>query len=99
MAGFDLNAKRSGKTSDSAVPRISKKGKAWLRFALYQVAVVATSFNKHFIIYFTKQLEGREKERGIKTKKRVKLASKMLVIAWTLMKKEEPFNPMYLYMK
>ena len=99
MAGFDLNAKRSGKTSDSAVPRISKKGKAWLRFALYQAAVVATSFNKHFIVYFTKQLKGREKERGIKTKKRVKLASKMLVIAWTLMKKEEPFNPMYLYMK
>jgi transposase len=98
MAGFDLNAKRSGKTSDSAVPRISKKGKAWLRFALYQAAVVATSFNKHFIVYFTKQLKGREKERGIKTKKRVKLASKMLVIAWTLMKKEEPFNPMYLYM-
>lgn len=99
MAGFDLNAKRSGKTSDSAVPKISKKGKAWLRFALYQAAVVATSCNKHFIVYFTKQLKGREKERGIKTKKRVKLASKMLVIAWTLMKKEEPFNPMYLYMK
>lgn len=99
MAGFDLSAKRSGKTSDSAVPKISKKGKGWLRFALYQAAVVATSSNKHFIFYFTNQLKGREKERGIKTKKRVKLASKMLVIAWTLMKKEEYFNPMYLYNK
>jgi len=27
---------------------------------------------------------------------RVKLAAKMLVIAWTLMKKKEPFDPVYL---
>jgi hypothetical protein len=27
---------------------------------------------------------------------RVKLAAKLLVIVWTLMKKEEPFNPDYL---
>jgi hypothetical protein len=27
---------------------------------------------------------------------RVKLAAKLLVIAWTLMKKKEPFNPAYL---
>ena len=38
----------------------------------------------------------REKEKGIKTKMRVKLAAKMLVIAWTLMKKKELFNPEYL---
>ncbi len=38
----------------------------------------------------------REKERGIKTKMRVKLAVKMLVIAWTLMKRKEVFDPAYL---
>jgi hypothetical protein len=27
---------------------------------------------------------------------RVKLAAKLLIIAWTLMKKKEPFNPDYL---
>lgn len=27
---------------------------------------------------------------------RVKLAAKLLVIAWTLMKKKEPFEPKYL---
>jgi len=48
-----------------------------------------------FRSYFTK-LRGREYERGIKTKMRVKLAAKMLVIAWTLMKKREVFNPDYL---
>jgi hypothetical protein len=42
--------------------------------------------------YYTKKLEGRQQERGIKTKMRVKLAAKLLVIAWTLMKKREPFD-------
>ncbi len=41
-------------------------------------------------------LRGRERERGIRTKMRVKLAAKMLKIAWTLMKKKETFNPDYL---
>ena len=42
---------------------------------------------------FIEKLKGREKEKGIKTKMRVKLAAKLLIIAWTLMKKKEPFNP------
>jgi len=96
IAGYDLNANRSGKTSDHAVPVISKKGKAGLRYALYQAALVAATRNKEFIRYFTEKIRGREKERGIKTKIRVKLAAKMLVIAWTLMKKKELFNPEYL---
>jgi transposase len=96
IAGYDLNANRSGKTSDAAVPVISKKGKASLRYALYQAALISSTRNKEFIQYFTEKLRGREKERGIKTKMRVKLAAKMLVIAWTLMKKKEPFDPKYL---
>jgi transposase len=96
MAGFDLCASRSGKTSNKAVPVISKKGKADLRYGLYQAAMVASTKNIHFIKYFTAKLRGREKEKGIKTKMRVKLAAKMLVIAWTLMKNKEPFNPDYL---
>ena len=96
MAGLDLSANRSGITSESAVPVISKKGKAYLRYALYQAGVVATAKNKHFRMYFTNKLRGRERERGIKTKMRVKLAAKMLIIAWTLMKKREPFDPSFL---
>jgi transposase len=98
LAGFDLSAARSGKTSDSAVPVISKRGKAHLRYALYQAAFIASTKNKHFIIYFTNKLRGREREKGIKIKMIVKLAAKMLIIAWTLMKKKEPFNPDYLNM-
>ena len=42
MAGLDLSAERSGKTSASAIPVISKKGKADLRYALYQAAFIAS---------------------------------------------------------
>ena len=96
MAGYDLCAKRSGKTSDKAVPVISKKGSSELRYALYQAAKVASARVDLFRTYFTKLLRGRERERGIKTKMCVKLAVKMLVIAWTLMKKREVFDPAHL---
>lgn len=91
MAGLDLSAERSGNRSDTATPVLSKKGKADLRYALYQAAMIASSRNLEFIIYYTNKLRGREKEKGIKTKMRVKLAAKLLIIAWTLMKKKEPF--------
>jgi transposase len=96
LVGFDLNATRSGSTSDKAVPVISKKGKASLRYALYQAAFIASTKNKDFIIYYSNKLRGREREKGIKIKMRVKLAAKMLIIAWTLMKKREPFDPAHL---
>jgi transposase len=96
MAGLDLNAERSGKGSERARPVISKKGKADLRYALYQAAFIASTKNRYFMVYYSNQLRGREREPGIKTKMRVKLAAKLLVIAWTLMKKKEAFNPDYL---
>ena len=96
LAGLDLNAERSGKTSEAAVPVISKKGKADLRYALYQAAFIASSKNQGFMVYYTHKLRGREREPGIKTKMRVKLAAKLLIMAWTLMKKKESFNPDYL---
>ncbi len=67
-----------------------------MRYALYQAALVATYHNEHFRGIFYRMLKGREAERGIRTKMRVKLAAKMLVIAWTLMKKNEVFDPSYL---
>jgi len=82
MAGMDLSANRSGKNSDSAIPVISKKGKADLRYALYQAALIASIRDRHFIVYYTNTLRGREREKGIKTKMRVKLAAKMLIIVY-----------------
>jgi transposase len=96
MAGFDLSAERSGKRGQTAVPVISKKGNAVLRYGLYQAALIASIRNIHFVEYYTKILRGREREQGIKTKMRVKLAAKMLVMAWNMMKKKQEFNPHYL---
>jgi hypothetical protein len=46
--------------------------------------------------YFTKLIQGRERDQGIKTKMRVKVAAKMLIIAWTILKKGEIFRGEYL---
>jgi transposase len=96
LAGYDLSADRSGKSSDKAIPQISKRGKADLRYALYQAAFIASTKHQDFMRYYTRKLRGREKEKGIHAKMMVKLSAKMLVIAWTLMKKKEVFNPAYL---
>lgn len=96
LAGLDLCACRSGKKSEHAVPVVSKRGDSDLRYALYQAALIASYHSDDFRHLFDKMLKGRERERGIKTKMRVKLSEKMLVIAWTLMKKQEPFTPLYL---
>ena len=96
LAGFDLSAHRSGTKSATALPVISKKGKAALRYALYQAALVATSFHRDVRAYYHRLLEGREREKGIRTKMRVKLAAKLLIIAWTLMKKKVSFDPQHL---
>ena len=96
LAGLDLSASRSGKNSANAEAKISKKGKAPLRYVLYQAALIATTRNKNFIEYFSRLIAGRERERGIKTKMRVKVAAKMLVIAWTIWKNEEVFQGKYL---
>jgi transposase len=96
LAGLDLSADRSGKRSDAALPVISKKGKADLRYALYQAAHIASTRSRDFIVYYTNKLQGRQRENGIKKKMRVKLSAKLLIIAWSVMKKKEAYNPEYL---
>jgi len=96
MGGLDLSADRSGKDSDKAIPQISERGKADLRYALYQAALIASTRNREFMRYYTERLRGRDREKGIQMKMRVKLSAKMLLIAWTLMKKKEAFDPAYL---
>ena len=93
LAGLDLSAHRSGKKSESAVPVISKQGKAGLRYALFQAATIASYKDAVIRSYFTRLLKGRELERGIKMKMRIKLAAKLLIVAWTLMKRNEAFDP------
>jgi len=92
LAGLDLSASRSGKTSDSAKPVISKQGKAALRYALVQAAIVAARANPTIKTYFERLIKGRELERGINLKMKVKLAAKLLIVAWTLMTRREQFK-------
>lgn len=92
LAGLDLNANRSGKKSDASVPKISKRGDAVLRWGLYQAALIASYHNQDFFRIYSRTLQNRLGERGIKTKARVKLAAKMLVIAWTMLKNNEAFD-------
>jgi len=96
LAGLDLSASRSGNKSDGVTPSISKKGKSELRYGLYQAAKIASSKNIDFMNYLTEKLRGREKEKGIKTKMLVKLAAKMLVMAWTLMKHKVVYDATYI---
>jgi len=93
LAGLDLSAQRSGESSDRAKPVISKQGKAALRYALVQAAMVASTANADVKEYFTRCIKGRELERGIALKMKVKLAAKYLVVAWTLMKDNKKFDP------
>lgn len=92
LAGLDLSASRSGQTSDTAKAVISKQGKAALRYALVQAAMIASSKNSEIRGYFSKLIQGRELECGIRLKMKVKLAAKLLVVAWTLMKTGQKFQ-------
>jgi transposase len=95
LAGLDLSAHRSGARSLTATPVISKRGNAALRYALVQAAVIASRSHPAVRHWFTHQLHSRGSHHGSIMKVRVKLAAKLLIIAWTLMKKEEPFNSQY----
>lgn len=92
LAGLDLAAARSGKNSEKATPVISKQGKAALRYALVQAATIGCRCNAALSAYFSRLLKGRELERGIVMKMKVKTAAKLLVVAWTLMLRKEDFK-------
>jgi transposase len=70
---------------------ISKRGNTDLRYALCHAARIASMKNAFFRSWSAKQIKGREREEGIFGIVRVKLAAKLLVIAWTLMKNKEMF--------
>ena len=93
LAGLDLCASRSDKKSDNIKPVISKQGKSTLRYALVLAATSSSTSNPDVRSYYSGLLKGRDLESGIKLKMKIKLAAKLLVIAWTLMKRREHFKP------
>ena len=69
-----------------------------LLFACFSYLFTIQALTPFILQYFTNTLKGREKERGIKIKMRVKLAAKLLVIAWTIMKTKKEFDPALLHL-
>jgi transposase len=93
-AGLDLiRAPRSGPGSDHGRPRISRRGNAALRTALMHTARVALRCDPTIRAWFTKGLAGRTHERGVRRKREVKLAAKLLVVAWRLIERGGMFDP------
>jgi transposase len=88
-AGLDLSADRSGKRTDTT-PVISKRGKADLRYGLYQAALIAPQKNPYFMRYFASKVEGRQREKGIGTKMRVSRSQLKSVPFWAEQKCTTP---------
>jgi hypothetical protein len=76
---------------------IKKKKSVWRPACLHNPTVTLKFLafedteNRTLCPWFAKQLKGREREQGMVGILRVKLAAKLLGIAWTLMKNKEMF--------
>lgn len=90
-AGYDINNKQSG-TSVNTKTRISHKGNKHIRKALYFPALTAVQNDKPISNFYNRLFE-RQK---IKMKSYVAVQRKLLILIYTLWKKEEAYNPNYL---
>lgn len=91
-AGLDVVMKESGQYKGKT--RISKKGNNRIRQCLYMPALTATQYNENI-----KDLYQRVNERnpGIKRKGIVAGMRKLLILIFVLWKKDEEYNPDYLW--
>lgn len=89
-AGMDVTHNESGKYKGKT--RISKRGNSRIRQALYMPALSATSANKPI-----KELYERIKDRNPETKRKGLVAGmrKLLILTYTLWKKDEEFDQNY----
>jgi len=87
-AGYDIVQNESG-TSVKGKTRISKRGNKHIRRALYFPAMVVVKYNPEF-----KKVHHRIFERSfIKNKGYVAIQRKLLILIYTLYKKNEVYNP------
>lgn len=87
-AGLDVVEKQSG-TSIRGKSKISKRGNKQIRKALYFPAITAIKYNSNFKDQFMRiQIRTAVKMKGY-----VAIQRKLLVLVYTLWKKNEPFNP------
>jgi len=87
-AGYDVVENKSG-TSLDAPTRISKKGNSFIRRALYWPAITAVRHEPQFQRLFDSVLE----KTRVPMKAYVAVQRKLLVLVYTLFKKDEAFVP------
>lgn len=90
-AGYDVIRKDSG-TSVHSKPRISKKGNKHIRKAMHFPALTAIRHNQQSKDQYVRMVQ----RHGIKMKAAVAIQRKLLVLMYTLWKKEDYFNPEYI---
>jgi transposase len=88
--GYDIVRKDSG-TSVHSKPRISKKGNRHIRKAMHFPALSSIRSDEKTKNTFIRIVQ----KHGIKMKAAVAIQRKLLVLMYTLWKKEEYFNPDY----
>ena len=86
-AGLDVIAKQSG-TSVRGRAHISKKGNGNIRRALYFPALVAVKYNKPLTNLYSRIMD----KQDIKMKGYVAVQRKLLILIYTLWKRNEPFK-------
>jgi len=92
-AGLDVIENQSGKHNGKT--RISKKGNSNLRTALYMSALSAIRYDKKMNAFNKRIMESHHyKKQGI-----VAVMRKLLIIIYTLWKKDEEYNPNYIWEK
>ena len=91
LSGLNLAVVESGKFSGT--PRISRQGKGILRWAAYQAAVVATTKDPLFHQIYQKALENRATQKGAKKRALVKVAAKILKIAFAILRDQIKYAP------
>ena len=88
-AGLDIIEKESGKFTGKT--KISKKGNARIRAALYMPAMSAMQYNKTLKTFYERVIEGRTiKKQGV-----VAVMRKLLILIYTLWKKDEEYIENY----
>ncbi len=88
-AGLDVIEKESGKFVGKT--RISKKGNARIRAALYMPALTALQHNKSLRVFYQRINEDRQiKRQGV-----IAVMRKLLILTYTLWKKNEEYDENY----
>ena len=91
-AGLDVAFKESGKFKGQT--KISKKGNARIRQCLYMPALSATNHNEKIMELYERIIE---RNPTIKMKGVVAGMRKLLILIFVLWKKNEAYNPQYVW--